>query len=143
MQVVAMDSSQRFLIVRQYRYAANIVCHELPGGIVEDGESPLDAAKRELKEETGYEASSWKELPPMYANPARQTNQIHCFIARNLRNTGKQLFDDSEVIEFEFLTMLEVKDRIQGGEFCQALHVSSFLLAVDALDRSQRLPEGQ
>lgn len=127
--VAAFDASNRVLIVRQYRYAAEIFCSELPGGAVDPGEDPLDAAKRELREETGYEASSWTRLPTFYPNPARQTNRLHLFVARDLIKVGEQSLDETEEMTVEFLNHDAVMRRMREGDFLQSMHVASYLLA--------------
>ena len=138
--VVAIDSRGLFLVTRQYRYAADVVCTELPCGAAEEGESHLNAAKRELKEETGFEAEDWALLGTMYANPARQTNRIHCYLARGLRDGGSQSLDVSEDITFEFKPLSEIKAMIHSGEFGQALHIASLLLAAEHL-QPNKAPE--
>jgi len=132
--VVAIDSRGLILITRQYRYAANIVCAELPCGAAEAGEAPLSAAQRELKEETGFAATDWTLLGVMYANPARQTNRIHCYLARGLNGGGKQTLDISEEIAFAFQSVGEIRAMIQTGEFGQALHIASLSLATEYLN---------
>ncbi|GAB5562646.1 MAG: hypothetical protein SynsKO_42930 [Synoicihabitans sp.] len=131
--IVAIDAYGQLLVTKQYRYAADVVCTELPCGAAEDGEDPLVAAKRELKEETGFEATQWTLLAITYANPARQTNRIHCYMAKGLRDTGASNLDISENIAFEFRSIQEVREMIESGKFSQALHVASFLLAAEAL----------
>ena len=134
--IVAMNSSGEVLLTRQYRHAAKLVCCELPCGVAEAGEDPLEAAKRELKEETGHTADEWAKVSALFANPARQTNRVHCFLARGLKKVGTQSLDDSEEISFEFVSPAEVTRRIQQGDFCQALHVASYLLAVGSLNQT-------
>jgi 8-oxo-dGTP pyrophosphatase MutT (NUDIX family) len=133
--IVALNPSGEILLTRQYRHAANVVCSELPCGAAEEGEEPLEAARRELKEETGYTADEWTKVAVLFANPARQTNRIHCFLARSLTGVGAQSLDDSEQISFEFASQAEVMRRIQQGDFSQALHVASYLLAISIATR--------
>jgi len=128
------------LLTRQYRYAANVTCGELPFGAAKEGEEPLTAAKHELKEETGYVAHHWTELAVLFANPARQTNRIHCFLARTLSLVGAQTLDATEDITFEFVPCPEVLRRIRYGDFAQALHVGSFLLALEFLKDEPNKP---
>jgi ADP-ribose pyrophosphatase len=133
--IVAVNRVGEILLTRQYRHAAHVVCSELPCGAAEEGEEPLEAARRELREETGHTADEWTKVAVLFANPARQTNRIHCFLARGLKSVGVQSPDDSEEISFEFASRAEVISRIQEGDFSQALHVASFLLAVESLKR--------
>jgi len=125
-QVFALNSEGLLLVVRQYRYAANTTCVELPGGVVDSGEEPLAAAQRELLEETGYTSVEWERVGSMFANPGRQTNRIHIFLARNVFSTGGQRLEASEDIEHSFVSIAEVEEAIESGEFSQALHIASF-----------------
>ncbi len=131
--VFAQADDGRILTVKQFRYGVNKVCIELPGGVIDDGETPLAAAQRELLEETGYTATHWQSLGTMYANPARQTNTIHLFFATGLDLTGEQHLDASEDIEFDFLTTPEILQKIETNEFSQALHIASFYRSLHAL----------
>jgi len=88
-----------------------------------------------LREETGHTADGWTKVAALFANPARQTNRVHCFLARGLNRVGAQSLDDSEEISFEFVSQAEVLRQIQHGGFCQALHVASYLLAMASLNR--------
>ena len=137
--VVAVTGTGKVLTVRQYRHAAGVICTELPGGVVDEGESPMSAAIRELKEETGYVADSWEELGHLYANPARQDNRVHVFLARGLTLACSQSLDESEDIEFGFLSQSEILRQIREGSFSQALHVASFYIAREWLAESQSL----
>ena len=132
--VVAIDGHGAILLTRLYRYPANWLGWELPCGGVDPGEAPLDGARRELREETGYVAAQWRQVGgPMYANPARQTNRIYCFVATDLTKAGPQSLEVTEDIEFEFVSPAEVRSRMTKGEFCHALHVACYLLAEDAM----------
>ncbi|MBI3729007.1 MAG: NUDIX hydrolase [Burkholderiales bacterium] len=131
--VLAQADDGRILTVKQFRYAAKEVCIELPGGVIDEGEAPLVAAQRELLEKTGYTATHWQSLCTMYANPARQTNTIHSFFATGLSLKGEQLLDVSEDIEFKFLSIPEIHQKIETNEFSQALHIASFYRGLHAL----------
>ena len=122
---------QRILIVRQYRHGAREVCAEIPCGLIDDSDaSPLDAVKRELLEETGCEAKRIESLGSVYANPARQTNKVHSFIAFGTRQVAEQHLDETEDIEFEFVEINKLMQLIDRGEFSQSLHISSIFLAL-------------
>jgi ADP-ribose pyrophosphatase len=123
--VYAMNEQSEILTVRQYRYAADAICTELPGGVVDPGEEPQAAAMRELVEETGHTAECWSYVGKLFANPARQTNSIHIYLAERLKLTTEQDLDESENISWMFQTAAAVEEAIEQGEFSQALHVAS------------------
>jgi len=131
--VFALGPQGRVLTVTQYRYAAQAICTELPGGIVDAGETPLAAAQRELLEETGFRAAHWVELGWTYANPARQTNRVHMFFAEQLDAGGPQTLDAAEEIEHDFLEPAHIKALIRQGTFSQSMHVATFYLCLDYL----------
>jgi 8-oxo-dGTP pyrophosphatase MutT (NUDIX family) len=79
-QIFGVASNSRVLTVKQYRHAGNVTCVELPGGVVDHGETPIAAARRELLEETSFEAATWTKVASVFANPARQTNRVHVFL---------------------------------------------------------------
>lgn len=136
--VFALNPEGLLLVVRQYRYPANTTCLELPGGVVDLGEEPLTAAKRELSEETGYTSAEWACVGSMFANPARQTNRIHIFVARNVMASGRQQLDASEDIQHFFLSIAAVEQAIERGEFSQALHIASYYRCVHRAGRPSR-----
>lgn len=131
--IVAVGETGDVLTVRQYRHGAGVFCTELPGGVVDECESPMAAAVRELQEETGYVAGSWEEVGQLFANPARQNNRVHVFLARDLSLASAQSLDESEDIEFGFVSQPEILRQIREGTFSQALHVASFFVARERL----------
>ena len=134
--VFALDDIGHLLVVQQYRYAANATCLELPGGVVEQGEQPLASARRELIEETGYASDNWSYIGSMFANPARQTNRVHVFIARSVAAVQQQQLDSSEDIEHSLLSPQQVQASIEAGHFSQALHIASYYLCLHHLGRA-------
>ncbi|MGB0582208.1 MAG: NUDIX hydrolase, partial [Limisphaerales bacterium] len=92
--------------------------------------SPLAAAQRELLEETGCTADKFVDLPMVYANPARQNNRLHTFLAQGVRVTSEQNLDAAESIEYEFVEVDVVLDWLREGRFQNALLVSSLLMAL-------------
>lgn len=135
--IIAINGNDEVLGIEQYRYAGDTVCTEIPAGCIEENESPLQAAQRELKEETGFEADRWDHVISPFANPARQTNRIHVFKARGLVDTGIKDLDENEEIEHFFISISELKKKIYSGEFSQALQIASVLAVFD--DNEQNL----
>ena len=136
--IVPVHADGRILIVRQYRHGAGIISTEIPGGVMDaEDASPGDAARRELLEETGCMADAFEPLPPMYANPARQTNRVHTFLARNARIVQAPVLDDTEEIACAFATRAEILHLIQTGAFAHALHIASLFLAFQHLDQQE------
>jgi 8-oxo-dGTP pyrophosphatase MutT (NUDIX family) len=133
--IVALDRDDRILIIRQYRHGARLVSTELPCGTIECGETPVEAAQRELLEETGCAWESVSALPILSPNPACYANRIHAFVATGTRRIRDQDLEETEEIEFEFLSISDVLSLVDTGAFPQALHTASLLLALREVRR--------
>jgi len=115
--VLAVTNDDKFLCFRQTRYALGEVSLALVGGMLEPNENPIDAAKRELFEETGYEASEWVELGSYILDPNRGIATTHLFLALNARPIATPNSDDLEDQELLSLTRSEIENALQIGEF--------------------------
>jgi ADP-ribose pyrophosphatase len=116
--ILAIDDSQRkprVLLERQYRYAARDYLWELPAGRIDEGEAALAAAKRELLEETGYTAKSWKKALLFYPTPGLSEETMTVYIARELR-PGVAQPEEDELIEHEFVPLARVLKMILKGK---------------------------
>jgi ADP-ribose pyrophosphatase len=116
--------------VRQYRHAAKIVSLELPGGVIEPGEDPVDGIKRELLEETGYEFDDIEQIAIVYANPATGDNHTYCYLAKGGKKVQEQDLDDHEEIIVEQYTIAEVKQLLAKNQISQALHCTNLFYAL-------------
>ena len=125
--IIAIDKKGNMILVRQYRHALGQTNFELVAGVLEQDENPLDAAKRELLEETGYSGGEWHELMQLSANSSTMTNITHCFVATGVEKISGQHLDDTEDLEVYTFTQSEVKEMIRQGEFMQALMVAPLL----------------
>jgi 8-oxo-dGTP pyrophosphatase MutT (NUDIX family) len=129
---ICLDQDNRVCVVKQYRHGALRVMMELPGGVVEAGEDPLMAAKRELLEETGIRATQWRACGSFSPNPATHTNRFHVFACR-VQSIGAPRPDESEEIQSGFLTLAQIRAAIDSGEFGQLLHIGALCRALNQL----------
>lgn len=132
--VVALGDDQRVLLVRQWRFGIGAPTLEIPGGMVDPGETPLDAARRELLEETGFVAARWSELGAVDPNPAFLTNRCTTFLAEGLERVGEPVGDGEEEIEVESAAVGELAALVASGAIRHALVVAAFYL----FDRRRR-----
>lgn len=113
--MMAVDESDRVLLVQQFRLPAEANLWELPAGRLDPGESPLQAAKRELREETGYSAKKWTELVSFWASPGYVQEKMTIFLAEELTQ-GKQEPMDDERIEIRWFQRDELARMVRTGE---------------------------
>jgi ADP-ribose pyrophosphatase len=111
--VVALTPQERIVAVSQFRFGIRRHSLEIPAGLVDPGESPLEAAKRELEEETGYTAREWKSLGWSFANPAFLDNRSHHFLALDAQRTSDPHPEDGEDLGTFEITLDEAKQAIQ------------------------------
>jgi 8-oxo-dGTP pyrophosphatase MutT (NUDIX family) len=124
--VIALTKEQKVVMIRQFRHGTKSVTLEIPGGMVDPGEAPLVAAKRELQEETGYIADEWIELGVVEPNPAIQTNRCWTFLALDVHQSSETSFDPGEVIATELRELPSVPGLIASGEITHSLVVAAF-----------------
>ncbi len=127
---VALTDEGKVILVRQYRHAAEEVILELPGGCMEADESPEEAVKREMLEETGYVFSEIEFLSTVYGNPATANNKTHCYLAKGGKKVAEQKLDRGEEIDIELVSPEELKELVLKNQFGQALHTSGIFYAL-------------
>ena len=113
--VVPMRDDGRVVLIRQHRHAAGGMIYEIPAGRIDPGETPMECAKRELAEETGWRAARWDSLGMIWTTPGFTDEKIHLFLARGLEPAPRSLEPD-EIIELEERSMEDAIGMIRRGE---------------------------
>lgn len=135
--VLPVTTNQEIVFVRQYRHGVREILLELPAGSFNpDFENALTAAKRELREETGYCAGEITKLMTLYDNPVKDTNKIHLFLAQNVRQVDSQQLDETEDITVVLIPLKKVKEKILQGEICVCGSITAIFLGLNFLNVS-------
>lgn len=124
--VIPLTPQNHVVLVRQYRHGIRKVTLEIPGGLVEAGDSPEQAAQRELLEETGYRALEMLPLGSVHPNPAILNNRCHSFLARGVYAAGPPEPDEKEDIEVLLRPLEEIPQLIRRGDISHALVLAAF-----------------
>ena len=141
--IVASDIDGKYLCVRQFRQGIKEVTTEFPAGGIERtddreyrsggsstaSEDALEAARRELLEETGYVSDDWTHLLTVPSNATIADNYAHIFMAKNCSKSGEQNLDETEFLNVIKYSEAEIEDMIFNGDFQQAVHIMAWLLA--------------
>ncbi len=150
--IVPFDTEGNLICVRQYRQGIREVTTEFPAGGIErndgkeyrdnaaktarsfgndseDSEAALDAAKRELTEETGYVSDEWTHLLTVPSNATIADNYAYVYMATNCKKVSGQNLDDTEFLNVEINTRENLEEIIKRGEFQQSVHIMAWLLA--------------
>lgn len=132
--VFALTEHDEVVLAEQFRFGISSPTLEIPGGIVDAGESPAQAASRELLEETGYAGDALESLGSVSANPALMTNTTHLFLSRNCRKTTRQKLDGNERIKVHTIPLDDFLEMVKSGQIHHPFTVAAvarFLLYND------------
>lgn len=125
--MMPVDEKDRVLLVKQFRLPAERELWELPAGRMDPGESPLQAAKRELREETGYKAKKWVKLASFWATPGYVDEKMNLFLALDLVQGEQEPMED-ERIEMRWFSKRELRDLISEGKMFDGKTMIGFFL---------------
>ena len=134
--VIPVLPDGRFLMVKQYRHGSASLSEEFPAGVIDKGEDPLDAARRELEEETGYVAGGMKLIGRINPNPAFMSNTSYTFLAEDLEKISDQNLDEHERIAYFSLSDEEINGKMGGQEMNSAIMVQAWFWYQQLLKRS-------
>jgi len=124
--VIPLTPEQEVVLVRQYRHGARDVTLEIPGGLVEKSDTPEQAARRELFEETGYRPLETYSLGAVHPNPAIQSNECYTFLAKDVFVDGEQQQDEREDIEVLLRPLSAIPQLIRDREITHSLVLAAF-----------------
>ncbi|MDB5353025.1 MAG: ADP-ribose pyrophosphatase [Planctomycetota bacterium] len=126
--VIALTTDRRVILVRQFRAGSNSDSLEPPGGLLEDGEDPREAGARELLEETGYAGDPAIVLGAAWSNPSILSSKITTILIENASLVGEPKLDESEELQVELMPAEAIPQAIQDGSIDHALAVGGLLL---------------
>jgi len=133
--VVALTEDGRSVMIRQFRFGVGYATLEVPGGMVDPGEDPLTAARRELEEETGYGGGIWHYLGSVEPNPAFHDHLMHHYLARDVVRIGEQDLSGGEAIRVQLMAEADVAAAVRSGELRHALVLSALSRVFDLWPR--------
>jgi len=132
--ILAMPDDNNLILIKQFRHPINKVIYELPAGKLNLNEDPLECAKRELKEETGFEAKHWEKIISFYTSPGYSSEVLHIFLAKNLTAGEQNLEPGEKHIKIITLSFDEAIKKIKNDEIVDGKTIIGILLANDLLN---------
>lgn len=132
--VLALDQNDNVILTRLYRHGIGRTVLELPSGSVDPGEPPLETARRELLEETGYAFEEIVQTSAVSPNPGNHANMAYSFLALGGQKVTEPTFDESEQIETILLPLNEFKTLLHNNGLIQAMHVSAAFYGLQVVE---------
>lgn len=138
--VVPLLPGNQVMMVKQYRHPVGEISLEFPGGFIDEGETPLEAARRETLEETGHSFANYIYLGRIAANPGVLNNFTHFFLATDMTGRQDQQLEHNEEIRMEFYTVPQVAALLRENKIIQALHATACYYALAHLGQLNSQP---
>ena len=136
--IVPLMQDNLVMLVRQYRYCVGEEILEIPAGLLEAGEAPIDCAIRELSEETGYTAGKLIDLGAIYPSPGICKETLYVYLALDLK-PGKMHLDDNEILSVETIPLDEIIDKIMANEICDGKTIIGTMKAKRHIENTGKL----
>jgi ADP-ribose pyrophosphatase len=124
--IIPLTVDRQVVMVRQYRHGSREVTLEIPGGLVDSGDTPEKAAARELLEETGYQAKNWMEIGVVNPNPALFNNRCYTVLSQDLQKVMDPTPDQTEDIEVVLIPLADIPGLILKGKINHAMVITAF-----------------
>ena len=131
--IFPLTESGEVVLVRQYRPPLEGMELGLPAGLVEAGEKPEAAARRELSEETGFAGGAWEPLGSLASSPSLKDNWAYLFLARGVEETSAPDPDEHELVEVVRVPLEELRDLVRAGKIVSSSGVAAIMLALERL----------
>jgi 8-oxo-dGTP pyrophosphatase MutT (NUDIX family) len=132
--VFALTPAKQVVLVRQYKQGVKDFCLELPAGGIDAGEDPASAARRELREETGYSAAEFVRVATNQRSTGKEDVKYHVFVAKEVFWEGAPRFDENENIETGLVSLAELRRLVRSGAINDLGSVSAIYQALDYLE---------
>ena len=131
--IFPLTTDGQVVLVSQYRPPLEMIELGLPAGLVEEGERPEEAARRELSEETGYTGGKWEPLGSVASSPSLKNNWAYLFLARGVEETAAPDPDEHELVEVVRVPLQEIPNLIHSGKIVSSSGVAAIMLALERL----------
>lgn len=122
--VIAITDDGQIIMEDQYRHGLGVTHFEIPAGVIDPGETPLQAAQRELSEETGYEGGEWSLFMTLSPNPTNHNNLSYTFLAKGVHKVREPHQEKTEDIHVHLMSPADVRELLEKGDIIQALHAA-------------------
>lgn len=133
--VFCLTKQGKLVAIRYFRPGIQKMVYDIPSGFINKGEKPLHAAKRELREETGFKAGKFINLGSYAANAAGDTLMLHCFLALQAEKVSGQNLDHGEEIEVKILTLKQLLAKIKSKDFLDSTRLGVIFMALEKLGK--------